>query len=44
MSPGNYTVEWYGATEDGRRVPKGTYIIRFVTDNVNNVKILVKLD
>ena len=44
MSPGNYTIEWHGTTEDGWRVPKGTYIIRFVTDIVHNVKILVKLD
>ena len=44
MPAGYFTFEWDGMTEDGRRVPNGTYMIRFVTNNVHNVKILVKID
>ena len=44
MSTGYYTHEWHGETDDGRKVPEGTYIIRFVTDDIHNVKILMKLD
>jgi len=42
MTPGFYTIEWDGMTEDGRIVSEGTYIIRFMSGDVHHAEIISK--
>jgi hypothetical protein len=43
MTPGFYTCEWDGMTEDGRIVSEGTYIIRFMSGDVHHAEIITRL-